>query len=130
MWEIVYASIISGVFAVICIITLHFSWVSKLKWNVKVEEIKHDKEIKVARIKQPKPKYKRMPKNWIDQMQTAMELLGNDKVQELLGVFEGREEEVADNKVLSTLLELGRGFMEGVQQGQQQQEQQSGGGAY
>lgn len=127
MIEIVYASLISGFFAIICIVILHFSWISKLKWNVKVEEMKLNKEIKVARIKQPKTKMRRMPKNWIDQLQGAMELLGNEKVQELLGVFEGKEEDIQDNKVLSTLLQLAEGFMSGVQQGQMQQEQPTGG---
>jgi len=126
MIEIVYGAVISGVFAVICIVILHFSWVSKLKWNVKVEQLKLDKEIKVARIKQPKPRYKRMPKNWMDQLQGAMELLGNEKVQELLGVFEGKEEDIADNKVLSTLLQLAQGFMQGTQEAQMQQEPTSG----
>lgn len=130
MGDIIIASIISVIGAVISLIILHFSWISKLKWTAKIEEIAKEKEIKVARIKQPRPKFKRMPKNWIDQLSTAMELLGNEKVQKLIGLFSESEEEFGDNKVIQTLIDLGQNFLSGYQEGKQLHEQEPTESAY
>ena len=120
--EFVLPSIIGVIGCIISLIILHFSWISKLKWTAKIEETKANKELRVARIKAPRPKVKRMPKNWVDQIQTAIELLGNEDVQKLLEIFQGREEDLGENKILKTILELGQNFLSGYEEGRQQEQ--------
>lgn len=122
------AAILTPILSIIPIAAMGIVWRFKLKWTLqanqierqmKQEELKHD--VKIAKLKHPQPKTKRMPQNWVGQLKEFIDLLGNDQVRDVLNVLSGKEEEISeDNKLLQQFLPLAKAFIGGMAEGQEQ----------
>jgi hypothetical protein len=118
MSELVYVSIISGVFGLCAIILLHLSWRHKLQMTIQAEEISKQRDIKIAKIKNP-VKTRRLPRGTRNQLLELLDLLGNEQVQELVQTLAGRPEETEGNSLIKMLMPLAEGFLNARQEQQQ-----------
>jgi len=123
---LVQVSIISGLFGVIMVTLLHFSWTYKLKMTVQAEEIQRQRaidlkkyDVKMAKIKSPM-RTKRLPKGYRNQLSDLLDLLGDEQIQGIVQSLSGHQEDYSDNKILNTLLPLAQGFLNAQQEKQQE----------
>ena len=121
MSELIYVAIISGTFTLLCILMLHLSWKSKLIMTLQAEELKSKAEIKIAKLKSVKQP-KRLPKGYRTQLTDLLNLLGDERVQDILGVLQEREEDIPEgNKIINSLLPLAQAFLGGMGEAQAEQ---------
>jgi GTP-sensing pleiotropic transcriptional regulator CodY len=112
--ELIIVALISGVFMLLSIVLLQRAWEKKLI-------LSNQLEYKIAKIKNPQIKTpRRMPKGYKTQILEIIELLGNEKVQDLLGMFQEKSEDLPENnKLLETLIPIAQGFLQGAQEEKQ-----------
>ena len=126
MSDLIYVSIISGCFGVIFLLGLTLSWRYKLKLTMEAEEIKKEQaiqlknyDLKMAKLRNP-TKIKRLPRGYQNQLMDMFDLLGDERVQEMMTVLQGKLEDIRpDNKLINTLMQLAPSFLEGLQRGTQ-----------
>ena len=108
----IITAVISGIFALFSIVLLQRGWERKLALTLQAEEVKAKANVKIAQMKTPGIRNRRMPKNYKDQILELVQLLGDEKIQDILGVLTEKEEEVSgDNKLINSLLPIAQGFL-------------------
>ena len=109
MSELVYVSLISGIFGLSAIILLHLSWRHKLQMTIQAEEITKQRDIKIAKIKNPS-KVRRLPRGTSNNIVELLDLLGNEQVQQLVTTLSGAPEKAEDNSLLRCICHWPRDF--------------------
>jgi len=117
--SIIITAIIGGVFTICSILLLQRGWERKLALTIQAEEIKSQAEVKIAKIKQPTVKNRRMPKNYVSQITELVEILGDERVQDLIGLFQDKQSDISgDNKLINTLIPIAQGFLSNMNKDQ------------
>lgn len=123
--ELLLVSIISGIFAVISLIILHFSWKSKIMITQEIEQIRAEKELKIAKYKRP-AKPKRLPKGYQNQLTDLVEIIGKvepETLNKVVDLLQGNETGT-DNKLIETLLPLASNFLQGMSENTEYKQEQ------
>jgi len=119
MSELVQISIISGCFALLCILGLALSYRYKLKLTLNANEWERQRmreqrrtDVKLAKIKNPQKTLKRMPKGFKDQIMDFLEMMGDERVAGLMEMFSEKGEELpTENKIINAIIPLAEGFL-------------------
>lgn len=110
--ELIITALTGGIFSIIAILLLQRGWERKLALTIQAEEVKAQADVKIARIKQPTIKNRRMPKGYKDQIVELVALLGDERIQDLIGLFSEKQEDISnDNKLINTLIPVAQGFL-------------------
>ena len=121
---LIVVSVISGIFAVLSIILLQRGWERKLALTIEAEQVKAQANIRLAKIRQPKIINRRMPKGYKDQIFELITLLGDEKIQDILGLLTEKQDEISsDNKIINNLSPIAQGFLEGMSKKQDENDQ-------
>jgi len=125
MSELVYISIITGIFTLLAIGGLALSYRYKLKLTLDANDWERQRiieqrksDVKLAKIRHPNyrgPGSRRMPKNFKDQILEWIELMGDERVQGIMEFLsEHSDAETGDNKIIDTFVSLAGPFLEGM----------------